>query len=415
VTPSATPSESATGTSVLDGYNPFDPALIPRLPEVVLALHEDAPPAFYLDALGMWVVTDPDTVERVARDPTTTVRYREQLLRQRGSDALDDPFARAWMLVVLTRDGEDHRRVRSTFVRHFTPRRVDSLRDGLVGRANRLVDTFADAGEGDLVPSFLIPLVHGTISMLLGIGEDDAASLYRWSQAIRENEQAIHVSEESLAKGRDAYLTLNEFFVAEVARRRIEPGDDLLSAMVAECDAGHLSEEELIANTWALFLGGLETTASMTALAVMALEENPDQRELLLRQGLAHGAGVEELIRHAVVAVGAVRFVGAPVQVGDVEIPADSCVYLSWASHNWDPERWPDPLRLDVTREPGPTMTFGHGTHACTGRALAKVTMCVALEVLYGRLPDLEVGPLRFTPNPNMRNVGSLAARWTVG
>jgi pimeloyl-[acyl-carrier protein] synthase len=398
----------------MDGYNPFDPHLIPRLPEVVQALHDDAPPAFFIEALGIWVITHPDVVEEIARDPDTTVRYRQQLVEQRGEDALDNPFARAWMLVVLTRDGEDHRRVRSTFVRHFTPRRVDALRPGLLERAHRLVDTFAARGEADLVPELLIPLVHGTISLLLGIGENDASSLFRWSQAIRENEQAIQVSDESLAKGRDAFTALNAFFTEKVAERRREPGDDLLSAMVTECDAGNLTEEELIANTWALFLGGLETTASMIALALMALEENPDQRELLLAQSLEAGAGIEEIIRHALVAAGAVRFLGAPVRVGQAEIPADACVYLSWASHNWDPDRWPEPQRLDVTREPALTMSFGHGAHACTGRALAKSALCVALEVLYQRLPELHVDNLVYTPNPNMRNVGSLHATWTA-
>jgi cytochrome P450/2-polyprenyl-3-methyl-5-hydroxy-6-metoxy-1,4-benzoquinol methylase len=379
------PSRPWGGHPVLEGYNPFDPDLIPRLTDVVKALHDDAPAAFFVETLGIWVITDPDAVESIARDRATTVRFREQLIKQRGPDALEDPFARAWMRVVLTRDGEDHRRIRSTFVRHLTQWRVDTLREASLSRANRLVDGFIDEGEVDLIPAFLIPVVHGTISTLLGVNEDEARSLYHWSQAIRENEQAIRVSETSLEKGRAAFLALDAFFGTKVSERREHPGDDLLSVMVAECDAGNLSEDELIANTWALFLGGLETTASMIALSLAALEANPGQRVLLMSQPLEGGSGVEELIRFAVVAAGAVRFIGQPVRVGDVEIPAESCVYLSWASHNWDPDRWPVPLRLDVTREPGMTMTFGHGPHACTGRALAKSTLCIALELLYGR------------------------------
>lgn len=398
----------------LGDFNPFDPDLAPRLPELVDELVA-APAAIFHEALGVWIITDPDAAQRMVRNLSTSVQFEAQLVAQRGEAALSEPFNQAWGRVMLNLDGDDHRRVRTCFTRHFTNRRVDGLRPGIRHVAERLADDLAPRRRGDLVGQFLAPLVHETIGMLIGVPASDGSDLLRWTQALHLNEQAsAKVDEQGILTSREAHSVLTAYFSTLVAERRARPTDDLLSAMVGECDQGNLSEEELIANSWALYLGGFETTASVAATALVALQDHPDQRDALFEQALVEGPGLEELMRLGLVLLGSVRYVGEDTEVGVTVVPAGSCVYLAWAAHNFHPDRWPDPMEIDVTREPRGHMTFSYGPHVCLGQWLARAAVGIALDVVYRRMPELRVGPLEWASNPNARMVRALPATWAA-
>jgi cytochrome P450 len=285
----------------------------------------------------------------------------------------------------------------------------------MVALADDLLSAIEDDGRADLVQQFFLPLVHRTISLLVGVADSDAADLLQWTRAIHQNEQpSAQVDEEGIAAGRAAYQALTSYFTRLVAARRHQPADDLVSAMIAECDSGRITKHEMITNTWALYLGGFDTTANASAMSLGALQEQPDQRKILLSGPSIGGPGLEELLRVTLIAVGSVRFLGESLQVRDVTIPAGSLVYLSWSTYNSDPSRWSDPFRLDVTRDAGPHMTFSQGPHTCLGQWLARAAVSVALEAVYRHFPDIDVGPLEWAPNPSARLVRSLPARWSA-
>jgi cytochrome P450 len=327
---------------------------------------------------------------------------------------------------MLNTDPPQHTRLRKLVTKAFTARRVAGLRprveaitasllDAIEARVAVLRDTGGEDSV-DLIESFAFPLPVTVICELLGVPARDRAQFRQWSNA-------IVASEGEPGSFRAAGAAMYHYFTRLVAAKRAAlaegtgPADDLVSALIEARDSGDsLDERELIAMLFLLLVAGHETTTNLIASGALALLTSPAElARLRCDPSLLPGA-VEELLRftnplnHATD-----RFTLEPVEIGGVTIPAREWVLCATSSANRDPDRFGDPDRLNVGRDAGGHVAFGHGIHYCLGAPLARLEGEVAFGALLARFPGLSLAAdpatLRWRPSSLIHGLEALPVR----
>jgi cytochrome P450 len=332
---------------------------------------------------GFWCVTGYDEAAAVLRSPAATsgfigARYRDAL--PEGSAARTELGYRINFL-----DPPDHTRVRHHVGRAWTPRRVADLRGWVEGLADRLLDEAERAGGPPVGARRLdlYPIAHAlpsqVISELLGVPGADRELLAELTE-LTAPLLGVSVSSADMAAGLDASERFADYVNALLDERRRAPGDDLLSALLAE----PLSHDELQSLVVTLYAAGHRTTRDLFGRGLVALLEagQVDAARGDLRRA------ADELVRYSTPTHYVARVLTEPV--GDV--PAWEPVLLFLAAANRDPRRFDDPERLDVRREPDPpALSFVLGPHHCLGANLARMEVEVLLGAVLRRWPELRL------------------------
>jgi cytochrome P450 len=381
-------------------------------------------------ASSIWLVTRHEDVRLVLNDrrfvsnpsnvPGMEIEdTRAEVFRRMG---IDDEYAPYLLRTVLDVDGEDHLRLRRLVSRAFTPRRVAALLPRVREIAGRLLDRLpglASPRDGvvDLLDHFAYPLPITVICELVGIPEEDRGRWLGWSRALMRSHETEHFT--------TAIRGIVDHVEALVARRRDEPADDLLTALLRarDEDGAVLSEFELVTMVLTIVLAGHETTAHLIGNGTAALLTHRDQLDLLRADPAALlPRAVHELMRWCGPVQGArFRYATEDVEIGGRKLRKGSKVIANLVSANFDPRRFADPHRLDITRQPdGRSEThlgFGHGLHYCLGAALARQEAEVAFGALLDRYPDLSLAvppeKLDRVPVPGAWRLASLPVRLT--
>ena len=287
---------------------------------------------------------------------------------------------------IIGMDPPDHTRIRRLVSREFTPTRVEQLRP----RAHEMVDAFLDVaaavdGPVDLIEALTQPLPIAMICELLGVPFAERSRFNGWANTFMTS--TAHTIDEVMA-ARDQLL---EYLAELVAQRRAHPTDDLMGALVALRDEGDaLSEIELVNLGLAMLVGGYETTAAQLGKSIFCLLTHPDQLALVRDRPDLVPQAVEELLRFIPLSSGtALAWIALEdVEVGGVTIRAGEPVMASAAGANLDESVFDHADELDVTRDPNPHLSFGHGMHFCVGAHLARMEMQVAIGTLFARFPE---------------------------
>jgi cytochrome P450 len=362
----------------------------------------------------IWWVTRYEDAEAVLLDDERFVRDPRLALPPEQLPELPE-FFRFVDSNMLNRDGDTHLRLRRLVSKAFTPRMIERLRPRIQEIADELIDRVAAAGEMELVSDFAFPLPITVIAELLGVPAADRESFREWSNAM--------VSPAFTPAGMERADALLGAFVAYLlalfAERREEPGEDLVSALVAVEDGGDtLSEEELCSMVALLIVAGHETTVSLIGNAMRALLTHPEQRAAIERDPALLPRAVEELIRYdGPVERTLNRWAAVDVEVGGQTIRRGETVIVVLGAADHDPGRFEEPDTLDLAAErEARHLGFGRGRHFCLGAPLARLEAEVALGTLLRRLPGLRlaVSPeeLRWRPVPLFRSLVALPVAW---
>ncbi|GLZ42137.1 cytochrome P450 [Actinokineospora sp. NBRC 105648] len=341
----------------------------------------------------VWMVTNYADVRATLADlrlSNDISRAQPAFEHHRDPDKPPVKFDAALSTHMLNSDPPQHTRLRKLVTKAFTARGVGHLRPRIEELSTELLDGLAArvaAGERefDLIADFAFPLPITVICELLGVPDTDRDAFREWGSTI------LSASPPEVI--RDARTAMAEYMVRLLAGKREEPGADLLTALIdARDDGDRLSDRELVSMTFLLLLAGHETTVNLIASGMLSLLQAPDQLALLRSDlGLLPGA-IEEFLRfEGSVNIPTVRHTLEPVEIGGVPIPAGELVVAPLAAANRDPNKFPDPDRLDITRAPAAHLAFGHGVHFCVGAPLARLEGEVALAGLLSRFPNISL------------------------
>lgn len=290
---------------------------------------------------------------------------------------------------MLRSDPPDHTRLRRLVSKAFTARRVAELRPRVQEITDGLLDAIVPAGKAELVEDFALPLPVTVISELLGVPVADRDDFQRWTDSMilqgPEPPDPARVDQ--------AWRHMRSYLTGLLQDKRARPGDDLLSALIATRDEEHqLDEDELIAMAFLLLVAGYITTVNLIGSGIAALLAHPDQLQMLREDpGLLPGA-IEEFLRYdGPVSPGIARFAREDVVIAGVAIPRGATVLVASAIADRDPAQFPDPDRLDITRQDNGHLAFGHGIHYCLGAPLARLEGQIAVGTVLRRLPHLSL------------------------
>jgi cytochrome P450 len=292
---------------------------------------------------------------------------------------------------MLSVDPPDHTRLRRLASTAFGRPRIAALRPRVQAIAGRLLDDLEARGHTvvDLVKGFAFPLPFTVISELLGVQESDQAQLGSWFTTLLEPSSAPEPPAEAVTASANVVRYLTEL----LARKRVAPGQDLVTDLVRAADQdGALSEQEMLSTIFQLVVAGHDTTTSLIGNATAALLLHPVQRDALVADPALVPHAIEEILRwDAPVPHSTFRYATRDVTVGGTVIPAFAQVIISLAAANRDQARYANPETLDVARQITSHLAFGHGIHHCLGARLARLEGDIALTTLHDRFPAMRL------------------------
>ncbi|MEV5277545.1 cytochrome P450 [Streptomyces sp. NPDC051994] len=352
----------------------------------------------YYAPTAQWLVPHHADVSALLRDRRLGRSYRHRFTHEEFGrttpPAAHEPFHTLNDHGLLDLEPPDHTRIRRLVSQAFTPRTVERLAPTVRRLAARLVDDFRAAGGGDLVAEVAEPLPVAVIAEMLGIPEADRPLLRPWSAAICGMYE-LAPDEETAARAVKASLEFTEYLRELIAGRRKNPGDDLISALIAayEDESGdRLSEQEMISTCVLLLNAGHEATVNTTANGWWALLRNPAQLAALRAAPDALlPTAVEELMRYDTPLQLFERWVLEDIEFAGQVLPRGSEVALLFGSANRDPARFADPDTLDLARADNPHISFGAGIHYCLGAPLARLELQVSFGELLKKAPRLRL------------------------
>jgi cytochrome P450 len=312
---------------------------------------------------------------------------------------------------MLFRDPPDHTRLRGLVNQAFTPRTVERLRPHIAEIAEGLVDRVRDQGRMDLIRDFAFPLPIIIIAELLGVPPEDRDLFKAWSTVMTQGLDPMAGSD-VMAKVLVALEALDEYLGGVVEERRQAPRADLISELLAVQEAGDtLSKEELVATCRLLLTAGHETTVNLIGNGMLALLKNPEPRAALAADPSLLPNAIEEFLRYDSPVQMTIRFAFEDLPAGSHTMKKGDIVMLLLGGGNHDPEQFPEPQRLDVTRQNASThLAFGAGIHYCLGASLARLEGQIAIGTLLRRLPNLGLATetLEWRPSPVLHGLKEL-------
>ncbi|GHG13367.1 cytochrome P450 [Streptomyces zaomyceticus] len=369
-------------------YDPWSPGFVAD-PYPAYAELRAAGRAHWHAPTRQWLIPHHEDVSALLRDRrlgrTYTHRFTHEEFGQEAPDAAYEPFHTLNDHGLLDLEAADHGRIRRLVSKAFTPRTVENLAPTVRRLAADLVGGLVAAGGGDLQASVAEPLPVAVIAEMLGIPDDEEerGRLRPWSAAICGMFE-LNPSKETARAAVEASVEFSDYLRELIARRRREPGDDLISSLIA---VEELTEQEMVSTCVLLLNAGHEATVNTTVNGWWTLLREgvrPDPEKL--------STAVEELLRYDTPLQMFERWVLDDIEIGGRTIPRGSEVALLFGSANRDPARFgPTADTLDLTRADNPHITFGAGIHYCLGAPLARLELTAVFGELLRRAPGLRL------------------------
>jgi pimeloyl-[acyl-carrier protein] synthase len=374
-------------------------------------------PVYWDPYMHAWVVSSYNETSAVLTNYSADRAPAPDYLDRLGLSFLK-PFTEMMRQQMLFRDGAMHARLRGICSAAFTPRRVESLRAAIQSIADELVNKVISHGRTDLVADFAGPLPAIVTAKMLGVPAEDHRQLGAWVTDLAE---VLGNFQHHPDRAREIMKSLEDFkrYVAvRMEEERKRPTNGLIYAlMTSEVDGHKLSDEEVIVNVIITLIGGHETTTNLIASGFLTLLRNPATCDQLRNHPEIVGSAVEELLRFESPVQHTARIATADTQLGGKTIRNGSRVVAALAAANRDPNRFPDPDRLDLLRPDNRHLAFGWAAHFCFGAPLARMQGQIAFNTLLRRLsrPTVVDGKLEWRANSGLRGLAALHLRFSPG
>jgi cytochrome P450 len=373
-------------------------------------------PVHWAEANKAWLLTRYDDVVAAYADPRLSSDRVRPLLgvlppEQREAYGPMLETIGHWMVVT---DPPVHTRLRKLANHAFRQQRVNAMGAWIGELVDDLLDDFTATGSDDFLNRIAYPLPAAVIARMMGAPLHDRDKFQHWSDELAlvafsaGGEDRASRYTRALAGVRE----LQQYLAGLIERRRREPGEDMISLLLAGADESgdHLDDAEVMALCSLILFAGHETTTNLLCNAIVALDRHPAELARLRDDPSLVNRAVEEVLRYEGPIKVIIRWVvedhdrdGRPVKAGDR-------VFLVQQSANRDGGTFADPDRFDIGRATQPLhVGFGRGIHACLGAQLARIEARVALPKVLERLGDIRVlGDVTWRPNIASRAVTGL-------
>src|SRR6266478_6452977 len=383
---------SAKGERPLSLYHLLDPEVLANPYPLYQRLRiED--PIHWDPFLHAWIVTRYADVVHVLHHFSARRTPTPEQLSAMGLAALN-PIAQVMVRQMLFLDPPNHTRLRALASAAFTVRRVERMRSHIQEIMDHLLDAVASKGRMDLVADFASPAPAIVTAELLGVPVADHQQLKEWSADFAEMLGNFQHNPDRFPRILRSVENMCSYFRSAMQEQRVNPRDGLVSAMMAaDVDGAKLTEDEIIANLIVTIVGGQETTTNLIGNGMLTLLCNPSVMERLRADSSLIPSAVEELLRYESPSQHTARLAPADIEMGGKKIRERQAVIAVMGAANRDPERFPDPDRLDIARQDNRHLAFGWAAHFCFGAALARLEGQIAFEAILGRLPNLTLDP----------------------
>jgi len=395
--------------NVLSLYHLLDPEILANPYPLYHQLRTEDP-VHWDPFLHAWVVTRyVDVISVFQRFLANRTPTPEQLTTL-GLENLT-PLARVMVHQMLFLDPPAHGRVRGLASKAFTPRRVQVLSSHIQEITDSLLDAVQDRGEMDIIKDLAYPLPAIVTAELLGVPTSDWKQLTLWSADFAQVLGNFQHNPDSAAQVIRSLEEMIVYFRAAIRENEQHPREGLINAlMTAEQDGDRLGEDEVIANTIVTMVGGQETTTNLIGNGILTLLRHPDQLAKLRSDLSLIPSAVEELLRFESPSQHTARLAPEDVQLGEKTIRKRQAVIAVMGAANHDPERFPDPDRLDICRQDNRHVAFAWASHFCFGAPLARIEGQIAFETVLRRMPALSLkpGPIAWRENLGLRGLTAL-------
>ncbi|BBY82713.1 cytochrome P450 [Mycolicibacterium pulveris] len=341
-----------------------------------------------------WLVTGHAVARELFADSRVSVDDRRDGFPHWNEHMLSTVYKRPRS--VFTSDAEEHTRFRRMLSKPFTFKRVEGLRPAIQEVTDECIDNILGGVQpADIVAKLALPVPTRVISEMLGVPYED----HEFFQHHANVGLARYATAEQGQKGA---MSLAGYLIDLIRKKMENPAEDAVSDLAERVNAGEISVKEAAQLGTGLLIAGHETTANMIGIGVLALLENPEQAAALRDSDdpkfIANA--VEELMRYlSIIQNGQRRVAIEDIEIAGETIRAGEGIILDLAPANWDAAVYPEPDRLDLSRDAGQQLGFGYGRHQCVGQQLARAELQIVFHTLLRRIPTLRLAvPIEEVP-----------------
>ncbi|MFJ8360367.1 cytochrome P450 [Streptomyces sp. NPDC093984] len=375
-------------------FDPWDPAFVAD-PYPAYAELRARGRVHWFEPTGQWLVPHHADVSALLRDRRLGRTYQHRFTHEEFGRTAPPPEHEPFHTLndhgMLDLEPPDHTRIRRLVSKAFTPRTVEQLKPYVRDLAGELVARLVEAGGGDLLTDVAEPLPVAVIAEMLGIPEADRGQLRPWSADICGMYE-LGPSEETARRAVRASVEFSQYLQELIAERRKEPGEDLISGLIAAYDEGdRLTEQEMISTCVLLLNAGHEATVNATVNGWWALFRHPEQLAALRANHTLVPSAVEELMRYDTPLQLFERWVLDEIEIDGTVIPRGAEIAMLFGSANHDPAVFDAPETLDLTRKDNPHISFSAGIHYCIGAPLARIELAASMTALLEKAPTLRL------------------------
>lgn len=362
--------------------------------EIYREFHKERP-IFWHEEIKAWIISPYAEVEKGLSNSDLNAGERIASASAHLSEKEKAEFRKIISTLnnwIVFQDPPKHTRLRKLVNKSFTPRSIEAFRPKLEEIVNQLVTNALKKQEFDFVSELSFKLPAIVICELLGIPEERQNDVRRWSDKHAGFSASAQVGYAAAKEANDASIEAESYLFTLFEELRRNPGENILSKLVnMDTSEDHLSDEELAALTIQLFFAGFETTEGLIGNLMLALHNNPEEKNKLKADHSKIEAAVEEALRYDSSILKQSRVASIDLEIGGQRIKkGDYCHFMIGAA-NHDPARYENPDSFLIDREDLGHSSFGHGIHFCIGAPLARLETQTLLRALLERAPDLKV------------------------
>lgn len=383
-----------------DRYKLLDPNF-PKNPYPVLHRMRAEEPVYWFAPLQTWVLTRYEDVTNVLKDPARfTANRAAQMMEAQLPPEAPPPFKQGMIqglsLAAMFQDPPTHTAMRAEANKGFSPRAMAPMGPRIEKLTHELIDKVEGKGSMDGFSELFQPFSIRIITDIMGVPAQDQHLFADWTHRTTKLLSGARLTLEEAMSSAGALQEMNVYFVKLLEERRKNPTDDMTSYLGGSEHTSHFPPEALAGVCSEILGGAIAPTGDSLGNALLAILNNPGELEKLKRDPSLWANAIQELLRYDGPVVFWSRAAKEDVTLGGKQIKAGQIVSVSLAAANRDPEVFPEPDKLDISRNNSSKhVSFSYGPHYCVGAPLAKVEMNTVFDILFKRLPKLRLaGPI---------------------